>query len=102
MLFRGMKFRGKLIVSAKEITEQFYNTDSSLRFHSRIEKLTDWLNKQIDALEKAELKKPWVEEEIELLSKDEYQKAYKYLQKKVSLTTTPLTILRKKRKYLDV
>ncbi len=66
----------------KEITEQFYNTDSSLRFHSRIEKLTDWLNKQIDALEKAELKKPWVEEEIELLSKDEYQKAYKYLQKK--------------------
>ena len=52
MLFRGMKFRGKLIVSAKEITEQFYNTDSSLRFHSRIEKLTDWLNKQIDALEK--------------------------------------------------
>ena len=52
MLFRGMKFRGKLIASAKEITEQFYNTDSSLRFHSRIEKLTDWLNKQIDALEK--------------------------------------------------
>ena len=28
------------------------------------------------------MKKPWVEEEIELLSKDEYQKAYKYLQKK--------------------
>ncbi|KAA0792797.1 RNA polymerase recycling motor HelD [Bacillus sp. BPN334] len=82
MLFRGMKFRGKLIASAKEITEQFYNTDSSLRFHNRIEKLTDWLNKQIDAIEKTELKKPWVEEEIELLSKDEYQKAYKYLQKK--------------------
>ena len=102
MLFRGMKFRGKLIASAKEITEQFYNTDSSLRFNNRIEKLTDWLNKQIDALEKAELKKPWVEEEIELLSKDEYQKAYKYLQKKASLTTTPLMILRKKRKYSDV
>ena len=82
MLFRGMKFRGKLIASAKEITEQFYNTDSSLRFHNRIEKLTDWLNKQIDTIEKTELKKPWVEEEIELLSKDEYQKAYKYLQKK--------------------
>lgn len=97
-----MKFRGKLIVSAKEITEQFYNTDSSLRFHNRIEKLTDWLNKQIDEIEKTELKKPWVEEEIELLSKDEYQKAYKYLQKKVSLTTTPFKILKKKREYLDV
>ncbi len=53
-------------------------------------------------LKKTELKKPWVEEEIELLSKDEYQKAYKYLQKKVSLTTTPFKILKKKREYLDV
>lgn len=51
---------------------------------------------------KAELKKPWVEEEIELLSKDEYQKAYKYLQKKASLTTTLLMTMRKKRKSWDV
>ncbi|WP_369900770.1 RNA polymerase recycling motor HelD [Bacillus manliponensis] len=82
MLFKGMKFRGKTIVSAKQIAEKFYHTDISLRFHNRIEKLTEWLDAQINELEKAELKKSWVQEEIELLSKDEYQKAYNYLQKK--------------------
>ncbi|PFJ05343.1 helicase [Bacillus cereus] len=82
MLFKGLKFRGKPIASAKDITERFYHTDTSLRFHNRIEKLTEWLNKQIDELEKTERTKPWVQEEIELLSKDEYQKAYYYLQKK--------------------
>jgi DNA helicase-2/ATP-dependent DNA helicase PcrA len=44
--------------------------------------LTEWLNKQINEMEKQELKKTWVQDEIELLSKDDYQKAYKYLQKK--------------------
>ncbi|CAM4083361.1 helicase [Bacillus manliponensis] len=82
MLFKGMKFRGKTIVSAKQIAERFYHTDTSLRFHNRIEKLTEWLDKQINELEKTELTKTWVQEEIELLSKDEYQKAYNYLQKK--------------------
>jgi len=82
MIFKGIKFRGKTLVSSKEIKERFYSTDTSLRFYNRIEKLTEWLNKRIDETEKIELKKPWVEEEIELLSKDDYQKAYKFLQKK--------------------
>lgn len=82
MIFKGIKFRGKTLVSSKEIKERFYSNDTSLRFYNRIEKLTEWLNKRIDETEKIEMKKPWVEEEIELLSKDDYQKAYRYLQKK--------------------
>jgi len=82
MIFKGIKFRGKTLVSAKEMKERFYSSDTSLLFYNRIEKLTEWLNKRIDETEKNELKKPWVEEEIELLSKDDYQKAYKFLQKK--------------------
>jgi DNA helicase-2/ATP-dependent DNA helicase PcrA len=82
MIFKGIKFRGKPLVSAKQIAERFYSSDTSLRFHNRIEKLTEWLNERIDEREKSELTKSWVQEEIELLSKDEYQKAYTYLQKK--------------------
>ncbi|WP_391115853.1 RNA polymerase recycling motor HelD [Psychrobacillus sp. L3] len=82
MQFKGIKFRGKHIVTAKQITERFYNEDTSLRFHNRIEKLTDWLNKQVDEVEKHEWTEAWVQEKIELLSEDEYQKAYNQLRKK--------------------
>lgn len=86
MIFKGIRFRGKPIVTGKQISERFYNTDTTLRFGNRLEKLTEWLLKQIDETEKNELKKPWVQDEIELLSKEDYQKAYKYLQKKQGFT----------------
>ncbi|MFJ8063668.1 RNA polymerase recycling motor HelD [Psychrobacillus sp. NPDC096426] len=82
MLFKGITFRGKSIVSAKQINERFYSTDTSLRFHNRLEKLTDWLTKQVDEAVKSERTKSWVQEEIELLSEENYQKAYAYLRKK--------------------
>ncbi|SFJ88969.1 RNA polymerase recycling motor HelD [Thermoflavimicrobium dichotomicum] len=82
MLFKGIIFRGKPIVTAKQIAERFYSSDTSLRFHNRLEKLTDWLNKQIDEAEKLERTKPWVQEEIELLSNEDYHKAYTHLRKK--------------------
>ncbi|PGL72844.1 RNA polymerase recycling motor HelD [Bacillus sp. AFS055030] len=88
MVFRGFKFRGKSVVTAKQIYERFYSIDTSLKFNNRLEKLTEWLNKQINEMEKLELKKTWVQDEIELLSKDDYQKAYKYLQKKRSKEDT--------------
>jgi DNA helicase-2/ATP-dependent DNA helicase PcrA len=82
MLFKDIIFRGKPIVTSKQIAERFYSSDTSLRFHNRLEKLTDWLNKQIDEAEKLERTKPWVQEEIELLSNEDYHKAYTHLRKK--------------------
>jgi DNA helicase II / ATP-dependent DNA helicase PcrA len=85
MLFKDIKFRGNPIVTAQQIAERFYSSDTSLRFHNRLEKLTDWLNKKIDEAEKFERTKPWVQEEIELLSNEDYHKAYTYLRKKRGL-----------------
>jgi len=82
MLFKDILFRGKPIVTAQQIAERFYGSDASLRFPNRLEKLTDWLNKQIDEAEKFERSKPWVQKEIELLSNEDYQKAYAQLRKK--------------------
>jgi DNA helicase II / ATP-dependent DNA helicase PcrA len=82
MKFKGIKFRGKAIVTAEEIAERFYTSDGSLRFHNRLEKLTEWLNSQIDQAEKRERMESWVEEAIELMSNEEYHKARKHFRKK--------------------
>ncbi|WP_261129855.1 RNA polymerase recycling motor HelD [Bacillus sp. Marseille-Q3570] len=82
MVFIGIDFRGRRLISAEEITERFYSVDTSLRFHNRVEKLTEWMMKKVEQAEKLERKKPWVEDEIELLSNDEYQKVYNQLQEK--------------------
>lgn len=86
MLFKGIKFRGESIVTAQQITDRFYSSDTSLRFHSRIEKLVEWLTKLVDETEKREQTAPWVQEEIEILSNAEYQKARTLLQKKHGFT----------------
>lgn len=86
MLFKDMVFRGEPVVSAQQMAERFYGYDTSLRFHNRIEKLTEWLNQQLNEFAKKERRKPWVQEEIELLSNEEYQKAYTYLKKKRGYT----------------
>lgn len=82
MLFKDIAFRGKPIVTAVEITNQFYSSDTSLNFYSRLEKLRDWLILQIKDVEKDERSKEWVEEEIELLSNEEYHRAHAYLAEK--------------------
>lgn len=82
MLFKGFTFRGTPVVTAKQIAERFYSSDTTLKFHNRLEKLKDWLLKQLKEVERAEQAKPWVQDEIELLSNEEYHKAYTYLAKK--------------------
>ncbi|MFP5115624.1 RNA polymerase recycling motor HelD [Bacillaceae bacterium C204] len=82
IVFKGIIFRGKPIVTAQQIADRFYSSDTSLRFHNRLEKLKDWLMKQIKEAEKAEWTKPWVQEEIELLSNEDYHKAHTYLAEK--------------------
>ncbi|CAM3940070.1 RNA polymerase recycling motor HelD [Mesobacillus zeae] len=82
MLFKDVKFRGKIIVSAQQLAEKFYSGDISFDFHSRLEKLKDWLMNQIKEIEKIERRQSWVEEEIELLSNEAYHKIHKYLAEK--------------------
>lgn len=82
MLFKDITFRGEPVVTAQQIAERFYSHDTSLRFHNRLEKLREWLIKEINEVQKAERKKPWVQEEIELLSNEEYYEAHAYLAEK--------------------
>ncbi len=86
MVFKDIMFRGRPIVTAQQISDRFYHTDTSLHFPNRIERLKDWLVKLINKAEKDERTKSWVQEEIELLSNEEYHKAHTFLAKKRGFT----------------
>jgi DNA helicase-2/ATP-dependent DNA helicase PcrA len=81
MLFRPVKFNGKVIVSSEQIKDRFYTFDSSIKLANRVVLLRDWLLHEIGLFEKRAQKEAWVEEEIQLLDSEAYQRAYYKLRK---------------------
>lgn len=80
MMFRNIKFKGKTIVSADEIHEYFYNLEDYITIPNRIEMVTNWILKKVEAFARQERDESWVEEEIEMLSKEDYLKIYHKVQ----------------------
>ncbi|MGD7054313.1 RNA polymerase recycling motor HelD [Sutcliffiella horikoshii] len=82
MTFKDITFRGETIVTAQQIADRFYQHETDLRLSNRLEKLKDWLIKELKTIQKSEVDKPWVQEEMELLSNEEYHEARVFLAKK--------------------
>lgn len=82
MLFKDIKFRGKVVISQEQIKEQFYDFDAAIRIPNRMKLISEWLLKELRKQEKLERKELWVEEEIQLLDKETYAKVYQKLQQK--------------------
>lgn len=82
MKFRPIRFQGKTVVDAEEISHQFYGYDSAITLANRCELLKEWLLKEISAFGKSELEAPWVEEQIQLLDAEDYQRAYQRMRRK--------------------
>ncbi len=80
MVFRNVKFRGKTIVSADEIHEYFYDLEDYITIPNRIEMVSAWILKRLEAFARKERDEDWVEEEIEMLSKEDYLKIYHKVQ----------------------
>ncbi|GGM33509.1 helicase IV [Paraliobacillus quinghaiensis] len=80
MTFRNVRFRGKLIVSKKEIHDYFYKLKGNLSIPLRLEKVVHWLLEKIDQLEEIEREKDWVLEETELLDKADYLEVHQQLE----------------------
>ena len=86
LIFKNIRFRGEIIISADEIKSFFYSLDSSISIPNRISLTMDWLLKGLSKKGRKERKKDWVAEEIQFLDHEEYQKIYKRLQKKQLFT----------------
>ncbi|MGC5325780.1 RNA polymerase recycling motor HelD [Brevibacillus sp. SYSU BS000544] len=82
IIFRDITFRGRTILTAEQINEQFYSLDPSLRIPNRISLLVRWALNHLDTCAKTEVKKQWVEEEVQFLDKDDFREVYQELRKR--------------------
>ncbi|NOU94974.1 AAA family ATPase [Paenibacillus sp. LMG 31456] len=82
MIFKDLRFRGKVLISQQQLSDFFYHIDPSIKLSNRVQLMKDWLLKELKTLAKAERTEPWVKEAMELLDKDEYQKAFSTMEER--------------------
>lgn len=82
MIFKNLKLKGKVLISSRDIVNQFYSYDAQLPIPNRMKLLSDWLLKQLKEFARQERNEPWVEEAIELLDEETYIRVHQILQKK--------------------
>lgn len=81
MLFNGIRFRDRELITAEQMRSQFYSYDPSLRLANRVELLQKWLLKELSLLERQERRAPWVEEELQYLDSEQYAEVFGELHK---------------------
>ncbi|WP_168121805.1 RNA polymerase recycling motor HelD [Paenibacillus sp. HB172176] len=79
MRFSPIFFRQRELVTAKQMETQFYSYDSSVSLANRVEKLQEWLLKELARLARKEVNASWVQEELNYLDKEQYAVAHNKL-----------------------
>jgi len=74
--FRPLRFRNMMIVSAEEMSQQFYSIQASDGFATRAAGVRRWLLERIRAWVDSQMNEPWLEEAAELVDSEEIQRAY--------------------------
>lgn len=82
MLFRGIRFQDRELVTAEQMKSQFYSYDSSIRLSNRVVRLQEWLLQELTLLERKEREALWVQDELDSLDNEQYAEAYDELLKK--------------------
>ncbi len=78
LLFRDIRFRGKLLISAKEIHDRFYTTNPDHKFHNRLADTAEWLLDRLAQIEEEERNMDWAKDAAEYLDPDVYERAYRH------------------------
>ncbi|GGG72496.1 RNA polymerase recycling motor HelD [Paenibacillus radicis (ex Gao et al. 2016)] len=82
MLFHGISFRDRELITAEQMKKQFYSYDPAIRLANRIVLLQDWLLQELTSLERQEQEAHWVQDELDYLDNDQYAEAYSEVRKK--------------------
>ncbi len=80
LIFKSIRFRGELLVSAEQIARYFYQLPKDKSIPERMQETMEWLLAGISVRERHELDSDWVIEEAELLDNDSYTDVYNELQ----------------------
>ncbi|MDQ0188984.1 UvrD-helicase domain-containing protein [Alicyclobacillus cycloheptanicus] len=78
--FRGIKFRGSLLISRKDIKRRFYAMDNRISIPNRLAMLKRELLKELKEHEIKQRSQRWVEDEVELLDEETHHAAFQRLQ----------------------
>ncbi|KIL37902.1 helicase [Gordoniibacillus kamchatkensis] len=82
LIFRDVKVRGHVLLSAKQLEEWFYpDGNPGGKLAPRVAALLELVLKEAKKALFALRDEPWVEEEVELLGRDDYDEVYRRLQK---------------------
>ncbi|MCM3698699.1 RNA polymerase recycling motor HelD [Paenibacillus macerans] len=81
MLFKGIRFRDRDLITAEQMRSQFYSYDPTLRLANRVELLQKWLLKELSQLERQERRASWVQEELQYLDSEQYAEVFGELHK---------------------
>ncbi|WP_042169459.1 RNA polymerase recycling motor HelD [Paenibacillus gorillae] len=82
MLFHGISFRDRELITAEQMKKQFYSYDPAIRLANRVMLLQDWLLQELTSLERQEQEALWVQDELDYLDHDQYAEAYDTVRKK--------------------
>ncbi len=85
LIFRNIKFRKKIKITAKEIYNYFYQLNAQMSIPNRLELVKEWILKKLKEIESEEIEKDWPEEAAALLDKGDYMSAYQKLEQKQKL-----------------
>ncbi|WP_098745637.1 RNA polymerase recycling motor HelD [Paenibacillus sp. EZ-K15] len=81
MLFNGIRFRDRDLITAEQMRIQFYSYDLSLSLANRVDLLQKWLLKELSLIERKERGASWVEEELHYLDNEQYAEIFSELHK---------------------
>ncbi|MFF2092259.1 RNA polymerase recycling motor HelD [Paenibacillus sp. NPDC058174] len=82
MLFHGISFRDRELITAEQMKKQFYSYDPAIRLANRVVLLQDWLLQELTSLERQEQEALWVQDELDYLDHDQYAEVYNEVRKK--------------------
>ncbi|MCL6631735.1 MAG: UvrD-helicase domain-containing protein [Alicyclobacillus herbarius] len=81
MVFRDIRFRGQVLLSAADVEARFAATDATWKLPLRLRQLARSLVAEARELAEKQRGEAWVDEELELLSEEDYQKAHRQAQR---------------------
>lgn len=80
ILFMDILFRDVTLITAEEISEQFYALIDEMPLANAMEHVATWMMRQIDEYQEEEKTADWVMDEVELLDEEAYLEASQYAQ----------------------
>jgi DNA helicase II / ATP-dependent DNA helicase PcrA len=98
--FKSIGFKKHVIISKQVISAYYDSLDKTISIPNRIQLVKEWLIKELKKKSKAEQKQEWVEKEIQYLEKEDYLEAFNQSQQKQGSADVTFNDYEREQKFL--